>query len=431
MSLVLSLLLACSSSNEEVLPLPLEEDQLSDKVPPTNMHHDEPGIKQKTITLENIDNYAISLPIKKAQTYSARLSGSQNDTILALRKIIQQHALSGEDPWAIAHALLALGADAKLLSGEMALDRLFDFASIRIMKNRTVPYFPKDKKINGKTILIEPHKHLIAKVLTEIGIPPTYEFRINQTAFTMDEYYKGIVLSSYLNPYTNDSSYSSPDDMAWSVQALTTILKPHQEWEAENGQVMNSDQLSMFLVAVLAKETDTLKKSMAAGADFKKDGKGIFQYTCGGAHLLQGSAYAMARGFGNEATNAEIQMQIELLFYRFPRELKIYDALMMERPDYKIKLLVQRLKFVGHFLESAQKMAMIGLYEPTVKQIRMMHGAMDQIVLITSALSTEGVYKELYYLKVNDHQLYLDVLGDTCHALYAMRLFNGDVRIKY
>ena len=423
MNLILSLILACSTSDVD--------DSLINGSPPLNVHHEEPGIKQKTITHQNIDNYLVDLPIKRTRTYNARLSNRQNETVLALRKVVQLHALSGEDPWAMAHALLAIGSDAKLSSGEMAIDKLFDFASIRVMNKKSVPYFPKNREINGKTIIVEPHKHLIAKVLTEIGTPPTYEIRINQTAFTIDDYYKGIVLSSYLNPYTNDSSYTSPDDMAWSVQALTTILDPHQQWESENGQVMNSDTLSMFLVAILTKETADLKKAMAAGASFKKDGKGIFQYTCGGAHVLQGAAYAMARGFGNEATNAEIQTQIDLLFYRFPRELKIYDDLMKTQPDYTVKLLVQRLKFAGHFLESAQKMAMLGLYKPNEKQIRMMHGAMDQIVLITSALNKEGVYKDLYYLKVNDHQLYLDVLGDTCHALYAIRLFNGDVQIRY
>ena len=398
---------------------------------PVNELHYQPGVKPKILTIDNIDNYYIDLPSKKMKTYDARLTKKQNETILELKKVIQQHAMAGDDPWAMAHGLLALGPDAQVSSGEKALDKLFDFASIKMIDKRSFPYFPKEKMVNGEKIMVEPHLHLIAKVLTEVGISPQQQIVVDQTKFAMDDFYKGVILSSYLNPYTNVSSYAGSDDMAWSVQAMNAILDPGLQWQAENGQVMSADALSMFLIAVLNKETETLKRSMAAGANFKKDGKGIFQYTCGGAHLLQGASYAVARGFGNEEAEKEIKTQIDLMFYRFTRELKIYDSLMKSNPEHKIKLLVQRLKFVGHFLESAQKMAMLGLYAPDQQQILVMHGAMDQLVLITTALEREGVYQSLYYLKVNDTQLYRDVLGDTSHALYAMQLFNGDFRMKY
>ena len=174
----------------------------------------------------------------------------------------------------------------------------------------------------------------------------------------------------------------------------------------------------------------TLKKAMASGANFKKDKTGIFQYTCGGAHLLQSAAFATARGFGNDKTKAEIQEQIELHFYRFPRELKIYDKLLKANPEYKIKLLVQRLKYVGHFLETAQKLSMLNLYRPSREQILMMQGAMDQLVLVI-ALHQDGAFQNLYNFKVNDPQLYRDIIGDSAHALYAMYLFSGNRHITY
>ena len=421
MILPLLFLLSCTS----------EEGAVEENPAPSNELHYQPGIKQKTLTIENIDNYYIDLPTRKKKTYDARLTDRQNETILDLKKIIQQHGLSGDDPWAMAHAILALGPEAELTSGEKAIDKLFDFATIKMINKRSFPYFPKEKLIKGEPVMVEPHAHLMAKVLTEIGVSPQRRIVVDQTEFAMDDFYKGIILSSHMNVYTNVSSYAGSDDVAWSTQALAAILDPGQQWQAENGQVMSTKDLTLFLGAVLKKETASLKKSMAAGANFKKDGKGIFQYTCGGAHVIQASAYSVARGFGNEATDKEIKEQIDLLFYRFPRELKIYDELMKSNPEYKVKLLVQRLKFVGHFLETAQKMAMLGLYEPDKNQLLMMHGAMDQLVLITTALHREGVYQALYSLKTSDLQLYRDVLGDTCHAFYAMRLFNGDFRIKY
>lgn len=420
-ALLISILISCTTDNTSA----------EQKTVPVHDLHSQPGVKQKVLTSDNIDNYTIDLPIRKSKSYNARLTKKQNKTIVELKKLMQQHALAGDDPWAMAHGLLAIGPEAKISSGEKAVDKLFDFASIKMIENKSFPYFPAKMNVKGKPIMVEPHLHLMAKVLSEIGIAPERRILVDQTEFTIADFYKGVVLSSYLNPYTNTSSYAGSDDIAWSVQAINAILNPGEQWKAENGQVMSVDALSMFLIAVLNKETQSLKRSMEAGANFKKDGQGIFQYTCGGAHVLQGAAYSVARGFGNDEAEEEIQTQIKLMFYRFPRELKIYDQLMKRNPEHKVKLLVQRLKFVGHFLETAQKMAMLNLYEPTEKQIRTMHGALDQLLLITTALKNEGIYQSLYYLKVNDPQLYRDVIGDTCHAVYAMQLFNGDFRSKY
>ena len=104
---------------------------------------------------------------------------------------------------------------------------------------------------------------------------------------------------------------------------------------------------------------------------------------------------------------------------------------MKSNPDYKVQLLVQRLKFVGHFLETAQKMSMLDLYVPNDAQIRLMKGAMDQLVLIVRALQQEGVFQNLYNYKVNNPQLYRDIIGDSAHALYAIYLFSGNRHVTF
>ena len=98
---------------------------------------------------------------------------------------------------------------------------------------------------------------------------------------------------------------------------------------------------------------------MKSGAGFRKDGKGIFSYTCGGSHLLQAVAHSYGMGFGGDRVKEILRVQNELLYYRFVRELNIYDQLMKSNPDYKQILLLQRLKFVGHFLESVAKMIVL------------------------------------------------------------------------
>ena len=416
---------ACNSTPDS--PAPKENEP-----PPIHEFSNNSQIKPKLLTNENVENYLITLPKRSnSKIYIAKLNTRQKDTSIFLKKIIEQHAMSGDDPWAMAHAMLALGVNATTPSGVNVVDAIFSYAEISNISKSPFPSFPKFVTRKNVEIPVEPHTHLMLKVFTELAVPPDQPISVNNISFTMADYYRGTILSSHLNPQSNVSSYESPNDMAWSVQGLLSLMNPNQDWRAANGQTMSSNFLGQFITAVIAQESNSLKQAMAAQANFKKDDNGIFKYTCGGAHLLQSVAYANARGFGNEKTLEEVQSQIDLLFYRFPRELQIYDDIMKAQPQHKVRLLAQRLKFVGHFLESAQKLSMMGLYTPNEDQIKMMQGALDQLVLVVAALDQEGIYNSLYNLKVNDPQLYRDILGDTAHALYGIYLFSGTRKITY
>ena len=75
-------------------------------------------------------------------------------------------------------------------------------------------------------------------------------------------------------------------------------------------------------------ESAQLFQWMHQGGTFQKNGQGIFKYTCGGSHLLQGAAYLVAKGFGEEKDRERLQAQVDLLFWRFPRELEVYSNAM-------------------------------------------------------------------------------------------------------
>jgi hypothetical protein len=188
---------------------------------------------------------------------------------------------------------------------------------------------------------------------------------------------------------------------------------------------MALSDLATFSLAVLVTETQFLAKAMQAGADFRREGQGIFRYTCGGAHLLQGVSYAVARGLGGPRGVAAIQGQVAMQYYRLPRELKIYDQALQQHPEHQLRLLVQRLKFTGHFLESMTRLAALGFYEPTDAQLEALRGVAQQVVLVTRALVKLGVMQEPHQLRSQDEQLYLDLLGDSAHAVRGMELALG------
>ena len=92
---------------------------------------------------------------------------------------------------------------------------------------------------------------------------------------------------------------------------------------------------------------------------------------------------------------------------------------------------MQRLKFTGHFLESMHKMAALGLYEPTDQQRVLLTGVADQLVLTVEALGQQGVFDQLDALKTAKPQVYLDIVGDSAHAVRGLKLALGQDAIRY
>ena len=121
------------------------------------------------------------------------------------------------------------------------------------------------------------------------------------------------------------------------------------------------------------------------------------------------------------------------MFWRLPAELKIYDDLMrrIEKDEHLVMLLVQRLKFTGHFLETMHKMAIMGLFSPTPEQRQVMQGAADQVTLTVQGLQSQGVYDNLDTLRTSNEQLYLDIIGDSAHALRGLKLAMGEDGLAY
>ena len=104
---------------------------------------------------------------------------------------------------------------------------------------------------------------------------------------------------------------------------------------------------------------------------------------------------------------------------------------MTDRPDITLKLLDQRLKFLGHFLETAHKLAALGLYAPDASQRAQLDAALDELVKTVEFLHESGVFDELAKLRFQDVQTYLDLVGDSAHALRGIDLATGRGTIAY
>lgn len=349
-------------------------------------------------------------------------------TVLRLTEIVDQHAGDPTNPWAIGHGLVARGEDWTLSNGENAVDWLFSqYAQEQTFGSTTLVRFPESQG----TARIEPHAELILKMLTETGVSPDRIVTVQGNPHPLADLYRGAVLESYLEPRTNHSSFKSTDDVAWALQALAAWGQPELVWVAADGTPMSLKSFALFNAAVLKQESQPIARAMAAGASFERQGQGIFRYTCGGSHLLQSVGYAAARGIGGEQVRGLFAEQIALAFYRLPRELAIYDAAAKRFPSETERLLVQRLKFTGHFLESMYKFEATGLFSPNEDQQQMLDGTAMQVALTVEALVSQGVIDQLPQLRTEDEQRYLDIIGDSAHALHGLQLGMGIDTVRY
>jgi hypothetical protein len=386
---------------------------------------------QPPITVWTKDNIAQLTPVapSRSSTVSKPIPAipAYDEALSLMNKIVDRYAGDPNNPWAVVHGLLARNSSFKLTDGREAIPALFAmYAESKELAGQRFIGFPKSK---GE-IRIEPHTDLLLKNFQEAGAAVSDSFQTASGQTSLADLYRYTLLKTYIAK--DQVSFESPNDMPWGVQALATWAPPGElQWIAANGTPMDMDDLSDFLVTVLTKESAFMFDTMQKGQKFTRSGQSLFGYTCGGAHLVQGASYAVARGFGSRTSKTAIEAQVPLLFYRMPIELAQLEEFRKKNPKYNEKLLVQQIKFLGHFLETMSKLQILGFYTPDDAQLKLLEMAAQKLVVAVQALRDGGVLDGMEALRVKDEQLYLDVIGDSAHAIRGLELALGRGKVAF
>ncbi len=352
-----------------------------------------------------------------------------------LRQVVMDHARDPENPWAIVHGMLALGVAEPLANGADPVDWLFErYAVVKEVGGVPLLTFPPSRG----DIRIEPHTDLVLKALAEGGVVPSRSVKVGGKPFQVAELYRGSLHRAWVKGTTTGFEEGSFDDAPWALQGLATWAPDDLAWKAAGGRPMTMDGFTDALVETLIEETRFLVEAKGAGKIPQKDTrKGIFRYTCGGQHLLMGTAYAVARGFGEEEHRATICEQRDLLRWRVDVELAALDPYLQSGQldtATAALLLSQRLKFLGHWLETTHKILATRLCEPTPEDAAATERVATELVRTVAALDQLGVWKDLPTLRTDPRyakvprgpeQLYLDLVGDSAHAVRGIDLATG------
>ena len=104
---------------------------------------------------------------------------------------------------------------------------------------------------------------------------------------------------------------------------------------------------------------------------------------------------------------------------------------MQKYPEYGVVLMEQRLKFLGHFIESAHKLAAMGLHQPDQGQQQVLDHAVTELVVTVSLLESSGLFAQLGELRQTNEQTYLDYVGDSAHAVRGIDLMTGTATVRF
>ena len=342
-----------------------------------------------------------------------------------LAKVVEDHGRDPENPWAISHAMLALGPEIELTNGISAIDHVFaayaeevDVGGVGLVR------LPRKRG----SIRIEPHTDLLLKAFTESGVSPNRAVTVAGNPHTVGDLYRHSLSRAWVDG--EGLSFDSWNDTPWALQALSTWAPEGYGWTAD-GHQMTMDAFTTAVVTRLHGETQFIRDGIASGETIEKRGQGIFSYTCGGAHLIQGAGWAVARGFGSAADRSSMEAEVPALFHRVGVELAQLDAALKQHPDYLVVLLVQRMKFLGHLLESTHKLAALGIFAPTEAERTEMSRVAAQLVATVAMLHEQHVFDNLDKIRAASEQTYLDVIGDAAHSVRGIDLATGQASVRY
>jgi hypothetical protein len=331
-----------------------------------------------------------------------------------------------QNPWALAHGLVAFGMGFQASDGQSAVDVIATFAEKSKLGEETVWLFP-EKKGDAP---VEPHRFLLVKTLLEVGVP------LGRSLTTQNG--EKVTLARLVEDVHRAASLPKSEadyrQLPWLLQTLVF----HEKRDNADAAASPGPSVKQLLPLALAhlEEDDKvlLEHSGPPETAFddgspltraKKDKTGIYGQPCGGLHELQ----AVLLGASVDRTPdvvSRTQKRLGVLLYRWELERAGYAALLRRHPDQGLLLRVQQLKFFGHVLETLTLAKSLDLTEKSSEGARRIEGAIRataaDVADVVQALHEGGVYERLPAIRKEREQTYLDLIGDGCHAIRGLRL---------
>jgi hypothetical protein len=333
-------------------------------------------------------------------------------TAQTLRDVVQARCLDPADPWALAHAILVDGPGLTLPGGDLAMDRLVSDWLVR----------GKDGALSFPRAVarrpIEPHPGLFAKTLLEAGVPTSRSFALKAGGSVT----LGQIADAIASRYRPNAKVPFHND-AWQLEVVAATDSTKAKALAGRSLVVLTENQA-YLKDFQNDPGRTYSKP-SVKVDGARRPAFIHQYYCGGLHLFQ----AIQRLHG-DAVPPALAVEYERLLFRLDKETEYWDRNLAkvnarfkgaELAGHLRVILSQKLKLQGHVLETYLRAVKGGMAEsPSAKEA--LDRGFEALAKTVAELQKHGIYANLERIRAQQPQIYLDLVGDSAHALHAYKL---------
>ncbi len=335
-----------------------------------------------------------------------------SSTAEQLRALCRTEGANPRNPWALAHAITLEGRGFRAHDGRLAAEVIVS------------DFLRRDEAAGGRGLYfepfapdgtpVEPHPALQVKTLVLAGFPLSRRFPASWGPVTL-----GALVEELQRDFRPELA-QAPEG-AWALDALGHVLAPGATFRNGAGETVRFDAVMDDALATLESANESLAAGMKAGLpQVPKQKQGIYTHPCGGLHFFQAVASWARHPAVRKAWGGRLDTQVDVLIYRLGSEARQYEAALADAPQYRLALLSQSLKFYGHFLETLGRYRQENGWSPTPRQQQAVTRAHQLLEATVRRLGEAGAFRDLGTIAKQQPQLYLDLVGDACHAAHGL-----------
>lgn len=347
-------------------------------------------------------------------------------------EVLRTHCLlwaaDSTNPWALAHGIKTLGPSFLASDGRKAVDVIVhDFLLRNLLADGGPgPGAPYGYLRYGKDgTPIEPHTNLNTKAMVaDAKMPLSTKLQASWGPITLKQLVDSVKLGFHHSPQVPEYWR----DVGWTLGIFAVTEKPGATWKASDGTVINLDQVFDDALTELESETAEIKAGMEKHLpQVDKNKKGVYAHSCGGLHFVQGVLAWARHPSVKKKWGTRLDDQVAIHFYRLESERRQYEAAYQQAltsmPQFKLPVLVQMVKFYGHWLETVAHFRDDFGFKPTELQKQDINRAKAFLDIAVRALEESKSLEQMTQLKTTQKQIYLDLIGDSCHAAHGLEAF--------
>ncbi len=330
-----------------------------------------------------------------------------------LRTHCRTWASDPSNPWALAHGITLEGRGFQARDKRLAADVIVTGFLRREGTGATQDLRFDPYAADGTPV--EPHPALQVKTLLLAGYPLSHSFRTAWGPVTLGD------LVKELKRDFRTAKALSPQG-AWTLDALSRVLSPGDTFTSGTGDTVRFAAVMDEALTTLEQAQAELLAGLRAGKpEVPKRKQGIYAHPCGGLHYFQAVAGWARHPTVRKAWGTRLTTQVDVLFYRLESESRQYQAASASAPpEYQLPLLVQQVKFYGHWLETLGRYREETGWKPDAAQARAVSRARELLDGAVRRLDASGAFQHMATHKARQYQLYLDLIGDACHAAHGI-----------